>query len=253
MFVLVIVGTLVLLMLLRTVHTVAQDGLPTPEGQLGGAVSLATEPPAPERQTPSPVARLDIPDPDLCDVEPRTVEGMLDLVEMGDPPASTPDARNPAASEGGATPAATTIATETANSTVAEVISDRPATAAIVGQIQRTVREIVACGNAGEILSVWAYFSDTFVRSSAALQPALFNSTILTARARAQEPRTDAMPRVTTVRLLSDDRVSAVVTIPTASPFATVANKTGTVTVVFVQEHNSWLVDEIRENDGTGG
>lgn len=236
MFIVVMVGTLVLLLLLRSVHTVAQVGLPTPEGQLGGAVSIPTETAVPETRTPTSVVRLDIPDPDLCDAEPRTVQGMLELIEGG-----------------GASPVASAAATAAATMTMAEVVADRPATAAIVGQIQRTVREIVACGNAGELLRVWAYFSDDFVRTSAARQPALFNSTILTARAQAQEPRTDAMPRVTTVLLLPDDRVSAIVTIPTASPFAIVANRTGTVTAIFVQVNNAWLIDEIRDSDGTGG
>jgi hypothetical protein len=235
MFVVVMAGTLLLLVLLRSVHTVAQDGLPTPEGRLGGAVSLDTPEPADDPPTPTVVApRIDIPDPDLCDVEPRTVEGMLALI-------ATPIAQQP-------TPTASPT-----EATATETVTDQPATAAIIGQIQRTVREVVACGNAGDLLRVWAYFSDDFVRASAASQPALFNSTILTARARAQEPRTDAMPKVTSVRLLPDDRVSAVVAIPTASPMAVVANQSGTVTLVFVQVDNHWLIDEVREGDGTGG
>jgi hypothetical protein len=239
MFIVVMVGTLVLLVLLRTVHTVAQDGLPTPEGQLGGAVPLETPAPAEVPRTATVVARLDTPDPDLCDVEPRTIDGMLALI-------ATPTAQQ-------ATPSAVEPSATPDDATATDATTDRPASAAIIGQIQRTVREIVACGNAGDLLRVWAFFSDNFVRSSAANQPALFNSTILTARARAQTPRTDAMPKVTSVLLLSDDRVSAVVAIPTASPMSIVANESGTVTLVFVQVDDHWLIDEVRESDGTGG
>ncbi len=256
MFVVVMFGTLALLVFLRAVHTVAQDGLPTPEGRLGGAISIATQPLEPALPTPTPVTRLDIPDPELCDVEPRTVAAMLALVESPVTSESTPQEQNGVVTTTALTPAsadAAEQATATVRPTATAAESDRPATAAIVGQIQRTVREIVACGNAGDLLSVWAYFSDDFVRASAVRQPALFNSTILTARARAQASRTDAMPRVTDVRLLSDDRVSALVTIPTASPFSVVAEKTGTVTVIFAQDNNAWRVDEVRETDGTGG
>jgi hypothetical protein len=236
MFLVVMGGTLALLVILRSVHTVAQEGLPTPEGRLGGAVSIPTEPPPEEIVTPTPVVQLDIPDPDLCDIEPRTIDGMLALIATPAP----------------ATPVVGTPATAAGTSPSSEE-GDRPATAAVIGQIQRTVREIVACGNAGDLLRVWAFFSDDFVRASAARQPALFNSTILTARAQAEEPRTDAMPRVSSVRLLSDDRVSAVVVIPTASPFSTVARRSGTVVLIFVDERTGWLVDEVRESDGTGG
>jgi hypothetical protein len=237
MFLIVIAGTLALPLVLRSVHTDAQVGLPTPEGRLGGAVSIPTEPPPEEVVTPTPVVQTDIPDPDLCDVEPRSVDGMLAL--LATPAAvATPEVRTPGAAAG-------------ASPTPDE--PNQPATAEIIGQIQRTVREIVACGNAGDLLRVWAFFTDDFVRASASSQPALFNRTILTARAQAQDPRTDAMPRVSSVRLLSDDRVSANVVIPAASPFSTVARDTGTVVVIFVHQSSGWLIDEVRESDGTGG
>jgi hypothetical protein len=237
MFLIVMAGTLALLLVLRSVHTVAQEGLPTPEGRLGGAVSIPTEPPPEEIVTPTPVVQLDIPDPDLCDIEPRTVDGLLAAI-------ATPMAE--------ATPVTSTPVTQ-AGATPSPPPADRPVTAAITGQIQRTVREIVACGNAGDLLRVWAYFSDDFVRASASTQPALFNRTILTARAQAQAPRNDAMPRVSSVRVLGDDRVSANVVIPTASPFSTVARETGTVVIIFVHQGSNWLIEEVRESDGTGG
>lgn len=248
MFLIVIAGTLALLVLLRSMQTVAQVGLPTPEGQLGGAVSLPTEPPPAEITTPTPVVQLDIPDPDLCDAEPRTVDGMLALIATPAAEQATP-VGHPAAA---ATPASGERASPMPATAPSEEL-DRPATAATVGQIQRTVRKIVACGNAGELLKVWAYFSDDYVRLSAQRQPALFNRTILTARAQAQGPRTDAMPRVSAVREMGDGRVSAIVVIPTASPLSVVANQTGTAVFTFVNERNGWLIDEIRESDGTGG
>lgn len=249
MFVLVLVGSVVLTIALRAVQTVAQDGLPTPEGpptpigRLGGAISIGTEPvPGAPRTPTATVRRQDIPDQASCDVEPRTIDEILKLVPTATPAASTSAAANgPAPS--GSSPAPTPSTTP----------SDRPATAAIVGQVQRTVREMTACGNAGDLLSLWAFFSDAYVSGAAAQQGVLFNRTILTARVRAQTARQDAMPTVSDVRSRGDGSVTAQVTVPLGSPFSVITGQTGVVTCEFILVDGRWQIDRVFSGDGTGG
>lgn len=248
MFVLVLAGAMLLTVMLRAFQTGAQEGLPTPEGRLGGAISIATQPVEAQPRTPTPVARRpDIPDPDECGIEPRTIDGMLALAATPAPDSSPVAFTAPATTP---SPAATA-----APSTAAPAATDagRPATAAMIGQIQRTVRELVACGNAGDLLRVWAFFTDDFVASEATEQGILFNRTILTARVRAQGERQDAMPTISTVRSFDDGRLSAELTLPPDSPFAFVTGETGEVTCVFAQENGRWRIAEVHASDGTGG
>ncbi len=267
MFILVLAGSLALTLFLRAVHTVAQDGLPTPEGRLGGAMSIATQPPAPPR-TPTPtVRRVDVPPASDCDIEPRTIDEILRLVpsrrpgETSAPPATpvvvsgTPSATIVTIVSTTLTPAATATATATNSPRGATTAtpSDQPATAAIVGQIQRSVRELTSCGNAGELLSVWAFFTDDFVTEAASKGGVLFNRTILTARVQAAVDRQDAMPTVSDVRSREDGRVSAQVTVPIGSPFSVITGQTGSVTCEWIQVSGQWRIDRVVAGDGTGG
>jgi len=263
MFILVLAGSLALTLVLRAVHTVAQDGLPTPEGQLGGAMSIATQAPAPVR-TPTPtVRRMDIPSASGCDMEPRTIDGILELVPAQRPGASSTPPASPVIVTGSPTtsivstvsPTVIPTATATSSPPGAETAtpSDRPATAAIVGQIQRSVRELTSCGNAGEPLSVWAFFTDDFVTEAASKGGVLFNQTILTARVEAAVERQDAMPTVSNVRSRDDGRVSAQVTVPIGSPFSVITGQTGLVTCEWIQVSGQWRIDRVVAGDGTGG
>lgn len=263
MFILVLAGSLSLTLVLRAVHTVAQDGLPTPEGQLGGAVSIATEAPVSAR-TPTPAARrVDVPSANDCDIEPRTIDGILELVPSQRPGAPSAPPSTPIVITG--SPAATIVSTvpptvtPTATSTssprgmATAARSDRPATAATVGQIQRSVRELTSCGNAGELLRVWAFFTDDFVTEAASKGGVLFNRTILTARVQAAEDRQDAMPTVSDVRSRDDGTASAQVTVPIGSPFSVITGQTGLVTCEWIQVSGQWRIDRVVAGDGTGG
>lgn len=282
-FLVVIAFSVLLTAALRAVHTEAQDGLPTPEGQLGGSVSLSTRPAIEILRTPPP--RLSrIPNPSECQIEPRTIDGMLALAGAPIPPAprqnsaATPAAAMPAPPSAALPPLPTSAtapngatqdvapANTIAVSTVppaaaiasplptATALPDaKPATVAMIGQIKRTVRELVACGNAGDLLRIWAFFTDDFVRGVAADQGALFNGTVLLARSRAQLDRRDPMPSIGDEENLGDGRLSARVTVPAGSPIDTVASRAGVVEVIFIQENGRWRIDEISGNDGTGG
>ena len=262
MFVLVLVGAVALTLGLRAIQTVAQDGLPTPEGRLGGAISVGTQAPAAEAQTPTPTPRrLDIPAPADCDIEPRTIDDILSLVPGPSPSPqqvgaiATPQVSTSAAIVA-ATPAAIATGTMTATATATAAPGtpvDRPATAAMVGQIQRAVREMTACGNAGELLSVWAFFTDEFVADAAPRQGNLFNRTILSARVRASVERQDVMPTVSNVRTRTDGRITAQVTVPIGSPFSVITSQTGAVTCEWALDSSRWRIDRVLTGDGTGG
>ncbi|MBA3528276.1 MAG: hypothetical protein H0T91_02990 [Propionibacteriaceae bacterium] len=248
MFALVIAGTIVLMLGLRAIHTGAQDGLPTPEGRLGGAISIATQPSAPPVHTPTPLARpQNIPGASECTIDPRTIDGIiaLDLA-----PTATPRPMSDATPGATAPPVATPTVS---NVTMTPTPADRPATAAMVGQIQRTVREMTACGNSGDLLKVWAFFTDDYITTLASEQGAIFNRTILSARVTSQQSRSDAMPTISNVRVLGDGRLSALVTVPLGSPFSVITGEAGVVTCVFEESNGRYRIDQVTPGDGTGG
>lgn len=193
-----------------------------------------------------------------CLVQPRTIDELLALAPgaVGAPsPSPTQDrVSDTAAVSLGST--ATTDAAPTSTESVGLARTPTPGAGSIsttVSAVQATVRGLIACSNAGRLLSVWAYFSDGFVTRAAEEQGALFNATVLEATARSQSARQDQVPTVSNVRVLSDGRVSTRLALPASSAAAQVAGASGPVTVTFVFQEGIWLIDEVSAGVGVVG
>lgn len=264
-FCFVVLAALLGVFALRGIQTRAQSGLPTPQGpptvtprgQLGGAVALPTKTPIGVVRTPTaqPTPALGAAD---CLVQPRTIDELLALAPgaVGAPSPSPTQVResDTAAASLGSTATSSAIPTSTESVGLASTpTAGVRSTSTTVSEIQATARGLIACSNAGRLLSVWAYFSDGFVTRVAEEQGALFNATVLEATARSQSTRQDQVPTVSNVRILSDGRVSARLALPANSAAAQVAGASGPVTIVFVLQDGIWLIDEVSPGVGAVG
>lgn len=166
------------------------------------------------------------PDPAECQVAPRTVDVLVVLV---------------------ATPAAG-AATPLAGSATAADLTGEPADAETVAAVTATVREIVACGNAGESFAVLALYTDGLVRR---LVPpdaeALANAAAIPATPRATLNRL-AMAAVRDVQMLPDSRVSAIVEVGAIAALDTVTPDR----LIFALENGRYRVDEVIAGGAAG-
>ncbi len=187
---------------------------------LGPAVALA--------QDTTPVAGTFpvTPDPAECQVEPRSAEEFL-AISAG----ATPTAAAPVAS-------------------AVEVPLGEAADAETVAAVTTTVREILACFNAGDFPRAFSLFSTDAIRQTAAEDP--LPEEELRAFLEATPEALPAGERTTLLALtdvmdLEDGQVGAFL--------ATTDAFTGpdTVYVVFVQEDDRWLIDDIVEFLVPGG
>lgn len=226
-------GLALLCLLVPLAHVVgrpamAQDSLPTPEGQLGGPPSLATEPPLPPTSLP-PTAEsgdADIPSPEDCTVEARSIESLLALA---------------------ATPAAGDVAARTGAPPFA---AGRPASPAEIAGVTATIREAIACDNAGETLRVWALYSDDFIRSGDAeifvIVDQLGGPVILKGIADVSRTRSETMPDVVAARRLPDGRIVALVLARPNGVLLALGSSASVLDVAFVPSDGRWLVDDTR-------
>jgi hypothetical protein len=222
----------------------ARQVVPTPEGQLGGPAPLATEPLSPALPTPtpestatptptptasaaataSPVAE-DATDPEWCQVAPRSLAEVLALAETP-PAAATPGGLN---LESGVSADEATIAAVTA-----------------------TLREYVACLNAGDYLRLAALSTDAHLRiliAAVADDPAALRDLLATPQPR---PRA-AWVRIVSVdaiRALTDGRVAATVVLE--GPTAVAARSEQRFTFVFAASGEHWLIDDVNPQPGDG-
>ena len=187
---------------------------------LGSAVSVAQE------ATPAAGTFPITPDPAECQVEARPVEDFL-------------------AAAAGATPEATPAA-----ETVAEVPLGEAADTETVAGVTATVREILACFNAGAFPRALGLFSDNALRRFGQEDPLseeeLRGILAATPEAVPAEQRSTLLA-LTDVMALEDGRVGALLV--TTDAFV----GTDTVYLVFVQEDGRWLVDDIIEFLEPGG
>jgi hypothetical protein len=222
----VAVGLLLAAWLLGDGATTAQDLLPTPRGQLGGAPSLQTAAPQPD-ESPPPTPEEDepdVPDPSECQVGPRTIDELLAI-------AATPVAEDGPAVTPAATPPVIPVG--------------EPADPIVANAVGYTVREAVACSNAGEIMRLWSLYSDDFIRRAAARLGGL-DEGFLRSLVGPQPPRQDPMPAVLEVVLLPDGRAAARVVPVDARPVYALASAEGELVVLFVAVDGRWLVEDVR-------
>jgi hypothetical protein len=168
--------------------------------------------PAAGAQTPAP----DAPPPDLCRVEAR---GRDDLNATVATPAARP-----------ATPEATVVPAGT------------PADPETVAGVTATVRELVACFNAGELFRAYGLYTDDYLRDLFWRQPPLSQAdydALATPQPAPAGKRVEILA-IEDVRLLADGRAGANVTlryavIPMPKHFF----------MTFVWTGERWLIDDI--------
>ncbi len=176
-------------------------------------------------------AARDVPAPEECNVEPRTIASLQRLAAT--PAGGAEGARALVTSRGSATPVG------------------NPAEALVVAGVTETIRQFVACSNAQDPLRRLALFSDASIRPSFAKGPSdAFVRLVATPPVSRPQSAWVALAGVADVRVLPDGRVSAAVTLddPGAHSHApgapAAAGTLQTATFVFVQEGGRWLIDE---------
>lgn len=199
----------------------AQDVLPTPRGQLGGAPSLDTPVAGPD-QPVTEETDLVVPDPSECRVEPRTIEEVQAIA--ADP--GEPD--------------------ELTASDVLDLLGADPQSvpAAVALQMELTVREAVACSNAGEVLRLWALFTDDYLRRGFARSAEPMDAADLESLATPQAGRGDAMPELVGFWQLGDGRTVAWVRPVDDRPITALTPEPGELVVVFALVEGEYRIDE---------
>ena len=193
---------------------------------LGAALGVARAVAQDATPLATPVAFPFTPDPAECRVAPRSSDEVLPLL-TGTPAAGTPPAAaSPAAGRLSAVPSE------------AQLPAGEPADEATVAGIVATVRELIACNNAGEFTRVLAFYTDDLIRAAFGADPAAaaqVAASFATPPPAAQVLRTELLD-VRGVRVLPDGRVGAVV--EDRDPQRTVV-----FFLVFVRAGDRWLVD----------
>ncbi len=221
--------TLVIIVLLAVTlagigPSVARQAVPTPRGQLGGPAPLATEPPpTPPPVSPTPAetgtpaatpAPQDVPRPDECTVEPRSLDEIAQLASRL--------AGTPRSFEGtdGLTPDPVTVAA-----------------------IRQTIREYVACLNAGDRLRAAALSTDPhavelIAASDETSGPAAHGTPI-------PKPEAEwiAIVAIEDVFLRTERQASAIVVLD--EPTALGARTLVRYLVYLAREDERWLVDAV--------
>ena len=184
-------------------------------------------PVAAEDATPTAV----YPDRTECQVQPRSAESIQQFVTA----AATPPAASPSAlAEPAATPAAA------------------PADSATTEAIGATVRELVACYNAGDYPRLLGLFSDDFLRRWLVLDPPAPETIDFLALPPESEEWVERLPVIQDLQLLPDGRVTAIIGGPTAvADFEDVGRLTCLAPdddlparVTFAARDGRWLIDE---------
>jgi hypothetical protein len=166
--------------------------------------------------TPTP----DVPPPELCLALPRSFDELSALA---------------------ATPA--NFGTPEPTPTPGPIPQGTPAEPATAEAVTATVRELVACFNAGELLRAYSLYTDHYLHRLLSRQdPTTLAAYDSLATPMPSTPKERAkILDIHGVRLLADGRVGAIVTIKYA-----VVPVPKTFFVVFVEEGGRWLIDDIR-------
>jgi hypothetical protein len=166
--------------------------------------------------TPTP----DMPPPELCLATPRSFDELSALA---------------------ATPA--TSGTPEPTPTPGPIPQGTPADPPTTNAVTATVRELVACFNAGELLRAYGLYTDHYLHSLLSRQDPTTRAahdSLATPMPASPEERAKILD-IHGVRVLPDGRVGAIVTIKYA-----VVPVPKTFSMVFVEEDGRWIIDDIR-------
>lgn len=176
-------------------------------------------------QDASPVVFPFTPDPAECRIAPRPPDEILGLI-------ASPVAASP------------TAALTASALTEAELPAGTPADEMTAGEIVATVRELIACNNAGELARVFALYSDAVLRGALTGDPiaALALAIAAPPTGGSQAELVD----VRDIRVLDDGRVGAVVEVRDSQ-------RTEIAFLIFARSGDRWLVDALTNvlADGT--
>ncbi len=181
-------------------------------------------------QDATPAAEGEAPDPAECQVEGRTADELIEIWyeqnDEGTPVLATPEA-------------------EGLLTTVPAPLGE-PADEETVAGVTETVREVLACFNAGDFGRATALFSENFIGQfgpSPEESPEDVRGFLEVGEAAPEEARIRLLA-VTDVAVMEDGRVGAfVVSVdPTVPP-----EGAETALILFVEEEDRWLVDGVVE------
>ena len=183
-------------------------------------------------QAATPNAGRDVPDPDECRVQPRSLESLQALATPVAGGLAEPDR-----------PAGTPVALPSGE------LLDQATLAAITA----TAREVIACENAGATLRTLALYSDGFLRRYFG-QPGLFTESryaAMTTPRPLPPERQVALVEVRDGRRLPDGRAGAVVVVD--DPIDPPDRPPSASFLFFVEENGRWLVDDAFEVSAEAG
>ena len=219
-----------------------QDPPPTPRGQLGGPPRLETAPAGPTREPAAfstagatPAGR-DVPSPAECTVAPIDPGDILDRL------AATPGVVETALAHPAVSPAAPTPYVLPAG---------EPADAATVAGVAATVREYVACLNAGSTARQLALFTEAHLARIVLAglgQPypdAVATAEAMMATASAEAARREdtggiAILAIRDIRVLPDGRAAATLLVDGPD-----SDSTTTIAFVLAEVGGRWRIDEL--------
>lgn len=170
-------------------------------------------------------------DPAACQVEPRSADEVLALWypenEAGTPVVATPDA-------------------EVRLTSVPAPLGE-PADAETVEAVTATLREALACTNAGDFRRILSFFTDPLIQQFRPAPGQTADETLAALRAPSQPLPTEQRTRllaITDISVMADRRIGVVVITddPTEPP-----EDAETVVVVLVEESGRWLIDAVAE------
>lgn len=204
--------------------SLARQAVPTPRGQLGGPAPLATEPPpTPPTVSPTPAetgtpaatpASQDVPRPDECTVEPRSLD---EIAQLADRLAGTP--RSVERTDG---------------------LTPDPVT---VAAIRQTIREYVACLNAGDLLRAAALSTDPHAVELIAASDETPGPAALATPMPKPEAEWIAIVAIEDVFLQTERQASAIVVLD--EPTALGARTLVRYLVYLAREDERWLIDAV--------
>ena len=173
----------------------------------------------------------DVPGPEECTVAPRPREEFEALAQT-----STPEAPPNVAETGG-----------------------DPVDAATRAAVTATVREFVACTNAGDVFRQFAFYSDDRLRADYPDGLPRELDAIAVSPVPLSEAQAIALVSVDDVRRLADGRVGARVMVDTpassshGAQAATEGSQQEVVRLIFIREAGRWRVDEIGSEESQSG
>ena len=173
------------------------------------------------------LAARNAPGPEACTVAPRTLDEITELAKSAAPP-EPPNATEP---------------------------DGKPADQETVAGITRTVEEMVACSNAGDILRRLAVYSDNRIRYAYPDGPTPALQAMAVNPIPVQPFERVAVTAIENVTTLPDGRVSARVVVDNPASHSHDPNVSQAAVqqeaarLIFVQEDGNWRVDETRRED----